>query len=85
MCCNTQRPGKAVRILLSTRVCDCRFDEPRPGLGVPHYNFGLPCIDAANHARMLAIDRKFVIRKSVRERYSSIEEFNGSPKFTGDE
>src|SRR5262245_18121755 len=76
MCSYTQRPGKAVGIFPSTRVCDRRLDAARPSFGITHEHSGLRCIDAADHARMFAIDREFVIRKSVRERYSLIEEFD---------
>jgi hypothetical protein len=82
---NSQRPGKAVCVLFVTRVRYCCVDELRPGFREPHQDLGLSRINSADHTGVFAIDREFAIRKSVRQRYSLLEAFDGFSKFTGDE
>jgi hypothetical protein len=82
---NAQGPGKAVRVFFVTRMRYRCFDEPRARFRKPGQDFRLARINSTDHARMFAINREFAIRKSVRQRYSLLEAFDGFSKFAGDE
>src|SRR5215469_1733523 len=61
---NSQRPSEAVRISFATCTCDRCVNQLCPRFGIPHQDLRLSCVNAAHHAGMLAIDRKFLIRNS---------------------